>query len=488
MTLCRTIMKDAATLSKIADQAMTERGFNLDFPPEVMAEIAPLTVSPPPISNFRDLRQLLFFSIDNDDSKDLDQLTYVEKTDSGKDRIYVAIADVDGIVKTGAQTDRYAAHNTTSVYTPAKIFPMLPPKLSTDLTSLNPGSDRSAIVVEMEVADDGLFERVDICPAWVRNHAKLAYNNVAGFLEGKDTLSVKISGLSEQIRLHDAIAQRIKDFRNRQGALSFSTIEVSPVIVDGLALALEVRDQNRAQMIIENFMIAANVTITRYLTELKLPTLRRVVRTPERWDRIVILAETYGEKLPSEPSNKALRDFLVKRRQKDSERFPDLSLAIIKLVGRGEYIASFIGQEAEGHFDLALQDYAHTTAPNRRFPDLIMQRLLKSHFYGTPLPYEKTQLLFLAKHCTEKEDDATKVERHLRKSAAAIVLSRQFGKVFPAMVTGAAPKGTWVRLRSPPIEGRLIKGFEGVDVGDHIQVKLAAVDIAQGFIDFSRVE
>lgn len=478
------LMRDAALLADIADSVMAERGFLLEFAQPVIEEIAALEAAPLRSSS-RDLRSLPFFSIDNDDSKDLDQLTFAEKNAAGRDKIYVAIADVDELVKAGSQTDGYASHNTTSVYTPAKIFPMLPPKLSTDLTSLNPESDRNAVVVEMEVAEDGLFECMGVYPALVHNHAQLAYNNVTAFLEGRNTLNPKASALGEQIRLQDAIAQRIETFRNRQGALSFSTVEISPVIADGLALALEVREQNRAQTLIENFMIAANVSITRYLTAQKFPTLQRVVRTPERWDRIVELARSFGEPLPSEPDNKALRDFLVHRRQKEPESFPDLSLAIIKLVGRGEYVATFFGTEAEGHFDLALQDYAHTTAPNRRFPDLIMQRFLKSHFYGTALPYEKPQLTSLANHCTLKEDDATKVERHLRKSAAAIVLARQFGKEFPAMVTGAAAKGTWVRLRSPPVEGRLIEGYQGLDVGDHVRVKLAAVDVEKGFIDFT---
>jgi exoribonuclease II len=473
-------MQPITTLDEIAKEAMVERGLLPDFPDTVLKEIDALDAPAPPRSHpsFRDLRDWLWVSIDNDDSRDLDQLTFAEG-----DRIFVAVADVDALVKKTSAIDRYAGHNTTSVYTPMKLFPMLPLKLSNNLTSLNEKCDRCAIVVEMRVAEDGHYDLIDIYPAWVRNGAKLAYNAVAGWLEKDIPLAVPHEIL-KQLKQQDFLAQRIQKYRTEQGALGFERIEVQPVIVNGKVVRLEELAVNRAHLLIENYMIAANVGVTHYLSEWNMPVMRRIVRTPKRWRRIVQLAHALGEKLPSRPNVKALRDFLQKQRIENPTHFPDLSLAVIKLLGRGEYVLGMPGGPALGHFDLALRDYAHTTAPNRRFPDLVMQRLLKRQLFGDPMPYRRSELIAIAKQCTQKEDDAAKVERRLIKCAAAMMLVDLIGEQYRAMVTGAAPKGTWVRIVDPPIEGRLTHGFEGVDVGDWITVQLIRVDIHNGHIDF----
>lgn len=484
--------RDTVTLEEVAQKAMVEKGFIIEFPRAVVDEVLAMKspAQPSSDSTVRDLRSLMFFSIDNDDSRDLDQLTYAEAGVNDNDKIYISVADVDALVKAGSATDQNAFHNTTSVYTPTVVFPMLPLKLSTDLTSLNESQDRLSVVIEVNVDSAGQFTLAGIYPALVHNHAQLAYNGVAAFLEQGTPIAHPISKkpeFIEQIKLQDAIAQRIKKYRYRNGALSFGTIEVKPVIKGEAVVDLEETVHNRANGLIENFMIAANSVATQYLMSKNLPTLRRIVRTPKRWDRIIELAKNLQFTLPAEPDPKALRNFLEIQRKTDPENFPDLSLAIIKLIGRGEYVVGLPGKEALGHFDLALSDYAHTTAPNRRYPDLIMQRLLKSTFYKSNVAYTSEQLDTIAQQCTTKEDDATKVERRVRKSAAAMVLSTQIGRQFQGIVTGAGEKGTWVRIFKPPLEGKLVKGIQGVDVGDRISVKLVHVDVAQGYIDFVRV-
>lgn len=447
---------------------MIERGFWPDFSREALQELEHLQIKTR--VEARNLRELLWVSIDNVTSRDLDQLTYAEP---GK--IYVAVADVDELVKKNSMLDKYAAHNTTTVYTPCKIFPMLPAKLSNDLTSLNENEDRCAIVVEMKVAEDGRFDLQEVYHAWVRNKAKLNYPFVADLLEHPDD-----SPLHQQLVLQDSLAQKILQYRNQRGALEFGTIQLEAVLENDRPIRLEESRRNRAHRLIENYMIAANVAVTRHLTERGVPMIRRVVKTPRRWDRIVSLARQWDHILPPVPNPKALRAFLLEAQEKDPLQFSDLSLAIIKLLGRGEYVLSLPGQAPFGHFDLAEHEYTHATAPNRRFPDLIIQRLLKHKKVYTP-----AELSALATHCTAKEDDAAKVERRLLKCAAAYVLQNEVGKTFDAMVTGAAPKGTWVRIREPHIEGKLVKGFEKVDVGDYIQVKLIRVDIKNGHIDFA---
>ncbi len=472
------------TLEEIAHQAMVERNFIPDFSKKILNELEGLQEPAKPFKEIRDLRDFLWVSIDNVDSKDLDQLTYAEK-----DRLYVAIADVDALVQKSSAIDQRASHNTTSVYTPAKIFPMLPLKLSNDLTSLNEKTDRCAIVIEIKIGENGRFDLSDVYSAWVHNHAKLNYPCVGAWLEHKPCQEKipPIPHLKEQLILQDQMAQKIHNFRASHGALEFGVIELQAVIVEGVPVSIEERQINRAHLLIENAMIAANVAATRYLKERKLPTIRRVVKTPKRWDRIVVLAKAAGEKLSPKPDPKELRQFLLKQQKEAPLQFPDLSLAIIKLLGRGEYVLGLPGQPSLGHFDLAEQEYCHATAPNRRFPDLMMQRLLKSALFGTKSVYSNQELGSLADHCTLKETDAEKVERRLIKCAAAIVLENEIGKTFEAMITGAAPKGTWVRLLEPHIEGKLVKGFEGVDVGDFLKVRLISVDLFKGYIDFEKV-
>ncbi|MCE5316887.1 MAG: RNB domain-containing ribonuclease [Parachlamydia sp.] len=477
-------------LTQIARNAMLERGMLVDFPQAVEQEAETLTeaAKPRPSPEMRDLRELLWVSIDNDDSLDLDQVTYAEKDGDGKEILYVAIADVDSLVDTGTAIDQFASSNTTSVYTPTAVFPMLPTKLSTNLTSLNEKCDRAAIVVEIEVGKEGEFEARAVYPAWVRNQAKLTYNKVAPFLESKGRQGDLPDQVKEQLLLQDSLAQRIKENRYRQGSLSFGTIEMKPSIVNGKVVDLKATVHNRANALIENAMIAANVGVTRFLSDRKLPTFRRIVRTPLRWDRIVMLAKERGAKLPPEPDVKALRQFLLDQRNADPQRYPDLSMSIIKLIGRGEYVVGFPGEQVPGHFDLALHDYSHTTAPNRRYPDLIMQRLLKNVFYGGTNPYSDEELVALAQHCTEKEDDAVKVERRVKKSAAAMMLESHIGQEYKGFITGTGEKGTWVRVISPPVEGRLAQGYQGLDVGDYVTVKLIRVDVSLGHIDFAKIK
>jgi exoribonuclease-2 len=470
---------------------MLQRGLLPDFSAEILAELdriqAPAAINGEQI---HDLRNLIWASIDNDDSRDLDQLTFAEAMPGDRVKILVALADVDALVHKGSAIDEHARHNTTSVYTAGTIFPMLPEKLSTDFTSLNFNEDRLAIVVEMVVGADGSLMDSDIYRASVRNHAKLAYNSVAAWLEGDGIVPAAVAaveGLEENLRLQDKAAQGMKNLRQVNGALSFETIESRPVFDGDEIRDLQVEKKNRAKEIIEDFMIAANGVNARYLSSKKFPSIRRVVRNPKRWERIVELAEENGFKLPDAPDSKALEEFLTREKAVDPVGFPDLSLAVIKLMGAGEYVAQLPGDAASGHFGLAVRDYTHSTAPNRRYTDLITQRLLKAAIGGSSWPYSKIELEVLAKHCTEEEDTANKVERQVKKSAAAMLLEHRIGEQFDAIVTGAAEKGTWVRIRTLPVEGRVVHGFEGLDVGNRIQVQLTAVDVDRGYIDFRKV-
>ena len=479
-------------LQSIARRAMLERGLLPDFSPQALAELigihGPATQAE---ESMRDLRNLSWCSIDNDDSRDLDQLTVAEAMPDGSVKILVAVADVDVVVKKQSALDDHAQHNTTSVYTAAETFPMLPEKLSTDLTSLNYESDRLAIVIEMIIAGDGSLQGSNLYGATVRNHAKLAYNSLGDWLEGHGPMpqgAGTVNGLDENLRLQDRAAQKLKALRHVHGALNLETIEARPVFDGDELKDLEAERKNRAKELIEDFMIAANGVTARYLTSKMFPSLRRVVRTPKRWDRIVELASEHGFMLPPEPDSKALEQFLVSAKAADPLRFPDLSLSVIKLLGVGEYVVELPGDSAAGHFGLAVRDYAHSTAPNRRYPDLITQRLLKAAMAGGSSPYKNDELEALAKHCTEEEDAAKKVERQVEKSAAAMLLESRTGERFEAIVTGASDKGTWVRLLQPPIEGRLVTGFEGMDVGHRLRVQLVRTDVERGYIDFKRVE
>ena len=478
-------------LRRIARAAMLERGLLPEFSAAAQREASalegPARAGGAP--GIRDLRDRLWLSIDNDDSRDLDQISVAEAREGGAVRVWVAIADVDALVARDSGIDAHARHNTTSVYTSARIFPMLPERLSTDLTSLGQDAERLAVVVEMTLDPEGRLREADLYRARVVNRAKLAYPSVAAWLDGGSPAPpalAAVTGLEEQLRLQDSIAQRLRRLRHVHGALTLETLETHAVF-DGDALRELLPDRkNRGHELIEDLMIAANGATARVLERLGFPSLRRVLRTPKRWDRIVALAAQLDERLPSEPDALALSEFLLRRRRTDPERFADLSLAVVKSLGRGEYVAERPGGEVPGHFGLAVSDYTHSTAPNRRFPDLITQRLIKAAVERRAPPYGAFELEALAEHCTAMEDHAAKVERRVAKSAAALLLSSRVGDVFDALVTGAAAKGTWVRIAAPAIEGKLTRGFEGVDVGERLRVRLIHTDIERGFIDFAR--
>jgi exoribonuclease-2 len=478
-------------LRRIARRVMLERGLDPDFSSRALAELNAIRgAASSPDSSHRDLRDLLWCSIDNDDSRDLDQLTVAESLPGGATKVLVAIADVDALVRKSSALDDHAMRNTTSVYTVAEIFPMLPERLSTDLTSLNLDSDRLAIVIELVIAADGSLRSSDVYQATVRNRAKLAYNSVAAWLEGKGPVPEGMqgaAGLDQNIRLQDSVAQQLKSLRHTHGALSLETIEARPVFEADMLKDFAAEEMNRAKDIIQDFMIAANGVTARYLASKNAPSLRRIVRTPKRWERIVEIAAEKGSRLPPEPDAKALERFLTEARVADPLRFPDLSLSIIKLMGPGEYVVELPGETAPGHFGLAVRDYTHSTAPNRRFPDLITQRLVKATIAGGRPPYGSDELNALAAHCTQEEDAAKKVERQVEKSAAAMLLESRIGEQFDAVVTGASEKGTWVRVLRPPVEGRLVSGYEKVDVGHALRVQLAHTDVERGYIDFKNV-
>ena len=477
-------------LQRIAHRAMLDRGLVPEFSAAEMTEARALDPGVGPADpRIRDLRGLLWASIDNDDSRDLDQLSVAQAISPQATRILVAIADVDAKVKRGSALDHHARTNTTSVYTDARIFPMLPEMLSTDLTSLNEGEERLALVVDMIVDGDGEVTKGELTRAVVVNRAKLAYNAVAAWLEGKSEPPAKVAavaGLAENLQLQDRIAQALRLRRHQHGALELETLEPRAVFQGDAVADLRLEQPNRAKQLIEDFMVAANVTTARFLEKQGFPSVRRVLRSPERWERIVELAATHGRQLPGEPDARALEDFLADRRRTDPEHFPDLSLAVVKLLGRGEYALETPGQRATEHFGLAVRDYTHSTAPNRRFPDLLTQRLVKAALADQPPPYTPGELAGLAQHCTVAEDAAAKVERQVRKSAAALLLRSRIGERFEGFVTGASAKGTWVRVLRPPVEGRVVRGFEGLDVGDRVTVTLERTDVERGFIDFSR--
>lgn len=482
-------------LASIAHLAMLERGLSPEFSAAARDEARRLKAREgrlledgegPPA---RDLTALLWFSIDNDDTRDMDQLSVAEALPDGALRIRVAIADVSAAVPPGSAIDEHAHHNTTSVYTAAHTFPMLPLELSTDLTSLVQDEDRLAMVVDMEVLPDGSVGRAEIYRARVRNRAKLAYRSVGAWLEGAGPLpkgAAAVPGIEDQLRLHDKATRRMRQLRHDRGALTLETLEARPVFVDGKLADLADDPKDRAKELIEDLMIAANTATAQFLDTHGQPSLRRMVRTPKRWPRLVELAAQHGGRLPAEADAVSLETFLEERRHAEPDRFPELSLAVVKLLGPGEYVVDLPGQPPPGHFGLAVRDYTHSTAPNRRYPDLVTQRLLKAALTGRPSPYSLDDLTALAAHCTAGEDAANKVERQVSKSAAALLLEGRRGESFDAIVTGASEKGTWVRISHPLVEGRLERGAEGLDVGDRVRVRLVSTNVARGFIDFAR--
>ena len=486
------------TLKDIADSAMQQRGLAPDFAPAAQQEaeaLQPVVVQAddPHQLDIRDLRTLLWCSIDNDDSRDLDQLTVARQEADGAISVLVAIADVDVLVHPGSAIDAHARQNTTSVYTAAGVYPMLPLRLSTDLSSLNQAQDRVALVIEVRIGADGApaAQDGDVYRAWVRNQAQLTYDGVAAWLDGKAGAPPRLAavpGLDEQLRMQDRAGQALQEARHRHGALSLSTTEARPVFLDGVLTDLRADVGNRAKDMIAGFMIAANGVSARYLDRKGSPSLRRLLREPARWDKIASVAAALGETLPAAPSALALDAFLSKRRAAAPEKFPELSLSIVKLLGSGEYTMTRPGQTPIGHFGLAVNDYTHSTAPNRRYPDLITHRLLKAAMAGVPPPFSDAELTELAAHCTLQEDNAAKVERQVRKSAAAVLLAPRIGQRFDGIVTGVSPKGTYVRVTHPIAEGRIVQGLAGLDVADRVKVELVAVDAHRGFIDFKRVD
>ena len=483
---------DRIILQNIARKAMISRGLVPDFPDLEISElneiVLPATYKP---EIAKDMRNLIWCSVDNADSLDLDQLTYAESMDGNKVRILVAIADVDALVGAGSNIDNHASQNTASVYTVAQIFPMLPEKLSTNLTSLSLDSDRCAIVVEMILGDDGKVQQSDVYQALVRNHAKLQYASLVGWLEGKGTIPAdisKVNGLAENIMLQDQIAQKMKALRYEHGALEFDTIEAQPIFEGDALSEMMVEQRNRAKDLIEDFMIAANGITAVFLAGKNFPSMRRVVRIPKRWDRIVELASEHGFSLPAEADSLSLSGYLKFIKQNDPLHFIDMSISVLKLLGAGEYVVSIPGSTPSGHFGLAVKNYTHATAPNRRYPDLVTQRLLKAAIEGKPMPYSIEQLEKIAQHCTMREDDVKKVERQVEKSANAILMKFRIGEEFDAIVSGASPKGTWIRLFYPHVEGKLVTGFNGLKVGQKLKARLTYINVELGYIDFERVQ
>jgi len=476
---------DRDLLAALARQAMVDRGFEPDFGPEVAAEVARLAGPAPGPPEARDLRDLRWSSIDNDDSLDLDQLTAVESI-GGVTRVWVAIADVHARVDRGTAIDRRARLNSTSLYTPGGVFPMLPDVLSTDLTSLVEGEDRLAVVSEIVVDARGRLEAAGMVRALVRNHARLTYDEVSAWLSGDGPLPpavARVPGLDADLRLQDTAAALLRRHRADCGALDLERPEARAVFDGGRLVGLRAEPTNRARRLIEDLMIATNEATVRFLENRGWPSLRRVVRAPRRWDRLLEVARAHGESLPERPSAAALQGFLDGRREADPVRFPDLSLTVVKLLGSGEYVARRPGGPASSHFGLAVADYAHSTAPNRRYPDLVTQRLVASALAGTAPAYTMAELGALAAHCTAREDEAKAVERQSLKSAAALLLKSRHGERFEALVTGLNANGTWVRLLDPPVEGKLVRGGAGLDVGDPIVVSIVGTDVARGFID-----
>lgn len=479
-------------LRAIARQEMLANGFRPDFEDTVRAQVAQLKAHSPIAATApapKDLRNLLWSSIDNDTSRDLDQIEWAERLANGATRVLIGIADVDSDVPKGSPIDFHAQFETTTVYTGVENFSMIPEELSTGMTSLNEDQDRAAIVVEIVHDSDGSILSGDAYPALVRNRAQLAYNGVGAWLEDSGAAPPKVAASTElqaQLKLQDQAAQQLCLARCNRGALNLENIETNPVLTDGQITDVAAMQKNRATDLIEDFMIAANHVVAQMLSAKKVSSIRRVVRVPERWNRIVELAAALGEKLPDVASSKALNDFLLKRREVDPDHFPDLSLSVIKLMGPGEYVVERPGDPDPGHFGLAVHNYTHSTAPNRRYADLVSQRLVKATLGNKPAPYSDAELDAIARNCTLKEDAARKVERAMRKHIAAVAMANRIGESFDAIVTGVSDKGTYVRTIRPPVEGRVMRGEKGLDVGDRVRVTLLETDPRRGFIDFAR--
>jgi VacB/RNase II family 3'-5' exoribonuclease len=473
-----------------AHAAMIEHGFQPDFPAGTQPQLAAIEAQTelPAAPGAQDLRGLLWSSIDNDTSKDLDQIEWAEQLADGRIRVLVGVADVDSRVSQGTVIDKHAQSETTSVYTGVAVFPMLPAELSEGITSLNENQDRVAIVIEYCIDATGAASDGKVYRVLVRNRAPLAYNGVGAWLEGTGPAPAKVAAsadLAAQLKLQAEAAKRMLGSRYQHGALDLETIETRPVLVAGEAVDIARQDKNRATSLIEEFMVAANGVVARAFESAGVASIRRIVRTPKRWDRIVEVVAALGTTLPAEPDSKALNDFLLAQKQKDPDHFPDLSLTVIKLMGPGEYVLVKPNEPSPGHFGLAVQDYTHSTAPNRRFPDLLGQRLVKAMLAKAAAPYSADDLNAIAQRCTLMEDNARKVEREMEKRIAAVVLHPRIGQSFAAIVTGVNQHGTFVRALKPNVEGMVVHGGKGLDVGDKVTVKLVNTDPQRGFIDFA---
>ncbi len=473
-----------------AHASMLEHGFQPDFPAGAAAQVAGIQAHPelPAVPGVQDLRKLLWSSIDNDTSRDLDQIEWAEQLADGRIRVLVGVADVDARVSLGTVLDGHAKSETTSVYTGVRVFPMLPAELSEGITSLNENEDRVAHVIEFLVDAAGTASDGKVYAALVRNRAQLAYNAVGAWLEGRGPAPAKVAAsadLAAQLKLQDSAAQRMVGGRFQHGALDLETVETRPVMLADQAVDIARLEKNRATSLIEEFMVAANGVVARTFEQAGVASIRRIVRTPKRWDRIVEVAQALGTTLPAEPDSKALNDFLLAQKQKDPDHFPDLSLTVVKLMGPGEYVLVKPNEPSPGHFGLAVQDYTHSTAPNRRFPDVVTQRLVKALLAHKPQPYSEDDLNVIAVHCTLMEDNARKVERDIQKRIAAVVLHPRIGQSFPAIVTGVNKYGTFVRTLDPHVEGMVVQGGKGLDVGDRVTAKLISTDPQRGFIDFA---
>jgi exoribonuclease-2 len=477
-------------LQATAKEVMQQRGFQPEFPSQALQQVAELKNHPPkvgPTSDIRDLRNLLWSSIDNDTSRDLDQIEVAESLPNGDVKIMIGIADVDAFVPKNTAIDQHAARETTTVYAGVRNFPMLPEELSTGLTSLLENQDCLSVVIEFVVDPSGSLKSPSVYRAVVRNKAQLQYNSSGVWLEGKSAAPPKIassSDLQAQLKLQEEVAQKLRNQRFQHGALTLESDELQPLMLNGQVVDVVKQQKNLATELIEDFMVAANGVVARMLEDVS--SMRRIVRTPKRWDRIVQLAATKGDKLPAQPDSKALNDFLLRRQAADPDHFADLSLAVIKLIGPGEYVLERPGEVAPGHFGLAVQDYTHSTAPNRRFVDMVTQRLIKATLAAQKNPYSDAELTAIAANCTQKEDAAKKVERDMAKRLAAIAMQHRIGEVFDAIVTGATEHGTFVRVSQPRLEGLLAQGAQGLDVGDKLRVKLIRTDVQKGYIDFAR--
>lgn len=480
-------------LLRLAKKVMVDHDFDIDLDSADLGEVRAAQQQLQDLNQRKDLRHLLWSSIDNRDSLDLDQVEYAEVIDAAdgtkRTRLFIGIADVDACVPKQSRIDTFAHTNATSVYTGIHVFPMLPEALSNQRTSLMQDADREAMVMQLDVCEDGTVCDFDVYFALVRNKAKLAYERVARWLKGEDDYPQveKIQGLADQLKLQEQLCWRLRAAHERAGAISVQTIEARPIAVDGVVVDLEITETNRARDMVQNFMVAANSALAHYMQQQGLAIIQRIVKKPARWNKLVSLAAEYGASLPAEPDAVALAKFVADRRTADRARFPEFSLTIVKLLGPGQYVVHVPGEPEEGHFGLAVHEYTHATAPNRRYADLVLQRIVKSTLRKQASPYSVDELTGIADHCMNRENAARKVERTMRKAAAAVLLQPRIGEIFDAIVTGASHKGTYVRLVKPPAEGRVVKNNRGLDVGDHVRVRLLAADYLQGFIDFECV-